>query len=221
MGGVAEVVRVFRVRGTFGKERGDERGGLWPHEDDGVVYKRGDERGRADFENGVVSDAGGLAQGGDVHVEADESGTIEATENSQERKRDELKVVPAAGVLDLVEHELAGAEWVHELQRHGSNHGSNEALPHCLVREVVGELFEAKEHAADGRAESYRDTGGGGGREDLAFTGLVSREVGEGLHKNIGATASNVDEWAFFPEPEARGDGKALGLLEVRASENL
>lgn len=148
-----------------------------------------------------------------MHVEADEAGAIEAAENSQERERDELKVVPTARVFDLVEHELAGAEWVHELQRHGGNHGSNEALPHCLVREVVRELFETEEHATDGRAESYRDTGGGGSRENLAFTSLVSREVGERLHEDIGATASNVDEWAFFPEPEAGGDGKALGLL--------
>lgn len=213
MGGVAEVVWVLRVRGAFGKECGDERGGLRPHKNNRVVYERGDECGRADFENGVVPNAGRLAQGGNVHVEADEAGAIEPAENSQERERDELKVVPAAGVLDLVEDELAGAEWVHELQRHGGNHGSNEALPHRLVREVVGELFEAEEHAADGRAESYRDAGGGGGREDLAFTGLVSREVSEGLHKDVGATASNVDEWAFFPEPEAGGDGKALGLL--------
>lgn len=61
VGGVAEVVRVLRVRGAFGKERGDERGGLRPHKDDGVVYERSDECGRADFNNGVVSNAGGLA----------------------------------------------------------------------------------------------------------------------------------------------------------------
>lgn len=121
--------------------------------------------------------------------------------------------MPAAGVLDLVEHELAGAERVHELQRHGGDHGGDEALPHCLVGEVVGELFEAEEHTADGGAESDRDAGGGGGREDLAFAGLVGREVGEGLHEDVCAAAGDMDKGALFPEPEARGYGEALGLL--------
>lgn len=154
VGGVAEVVWVLSVRRAFGKECGDERGGLRPHEDDGVVYERGDERDHADFKDGVVPNTGGLAQRGNVHVEADEAGTVEATEDAQERERDELKVVPAAGVLDLVEHQFAGAERIHKLQCHSGNHGSDEALPHCLIGEVVGELFEAEEHATNGGAES-------------------------------------------------------------------
>lgn len=183
------------------------------HKDDGVIDERGDERDHADFEDGVVSDAGRLAQRGDVHVEADETRAVEAAEDAQEREWDELKVVPAAGVLDLVEHELAGAERVHELQRDGGDHGGDEALPHCLVRKVVGELFETEEHAADGRAESDRDTGGRGGREDFAFAGLVGGEVGEGLHEDVCAAAGDVDEGAFFSEPETRGHGEALVLL--------
>lgn len=183
------------------------------HKDDGVVDERGDQGDHADFEDGVVSDAGGLAQGGDVHVETDEARAVEAAEDAQERERDELKVVPAAGVLDLVEHELAGAERVHELQRDGGDHGGDEALPHCLVGKVVGELLETEEHAADGRAKSDRDAGGRGGREDFAFAGLVGGEVGEGLHEDVCAAAGDVDEGAFFSEPEARGHGEALGVL--------
>lgn len=205
---VAEGEGVFELGCAFREEGGDEGGGLGPHEGYGVVDEGGEEGGEEDLEDGVVAKRGGLAEGGDAHVEADEEGAVEAADDAEEGEGDELEVVPAVGVLDLVEDELAGAEGVHELEGDGGDHGGDEGLPHRLVGEVVAELLEGEEDAADGGAEGDGDAGGGGGGEDLALAGLVGGEGAEGLHEEVRAAAGDVHERALLAQPEPGGDGE-------------
>jgi hypothetical protein len=54
---------------------------------------------------------------------------------------------------DLVQDELSGSEGVERLQCDCCDHGADEALPHGLVREVVGQLLETEQHAANGGAK--------------------------------------------------------------------
>lgn len=63
------------------------------------------------------------------------------TKDAQENVGDDLKAVPVRAVLGLVQHKLSGSEGIKGLERHGCRHGTDEALPHGLVREVVRELL--------------------------------------------------------------------------------
>lgn len=76
-------------------------------------------------------------------------------------------------------------------------------MPHGFIGEVVGELFEGEEDAANGGAEGDGDAGGRGGGEDFTFAGFVLVQGGEELHEDVCAAAGDMDEGAFFTEPES------------------
>jgi hypothetical protein len=52
-------------------------------------------------------------------------------------------------------------------------------MPHDLVGEIVGDLFEGKEDASYWGAKGDRDAGCGGGGEDFSFFGFVFAVLGE------------------------------------------
>jgi hypothetical protein len=66
-------------------------------------------------------------------------------------------------------------------------------VPHDLVGEIVGDLFEGKEDASYWGAKGDRDAGCGGGGEDFSFFGFVFAVLGEEFEVDVCAAAGYVD----------------------------
>jgi hypothetical protein len=94
---------------------------------------------------------------------------------------------------NLPQHQLASPKRVHCLQTHRRDHGRDKAVPHDLVGEIVRDLFEGKEDAADGGTKCDGDSRSRGGGEDFAFLGFVFAVLGEEFEVDVCAAASYVD----------------------------
>jgi len=79
--------------------------------------------------------------------------------------------MPIPLIRNLPQHQLSRAKRIHKLQTHGRDHGTHKTMPHDLVGEVIRDLFEGEEDAADGGAEGDGHACCAGGGEDFAFFG--------------------------------------------------
>lgn len=93
-----------------------------------------------------------------------EGGTTAHSDYAHNDERGRLKGVPVGVVLDVVERRLARPERVKHLKHESSSTGTDEALPHGLVWEVVRDLLGGRSacltrpaHWGDDASYSLRD----------------------------------------------------------------
>jgi hypothetical protein len=87
----------------------------------------------------------------------------------------------------LIEHKLSTPERIKGLKCDRCSHCTDKALPHCLIRKIVGKLLaidqynsstvpkrltnlKTEKYTSNGRAECDRYSGGGSGGQYFAFS---------------------------------------------------
>lgn len=80
----------------------------------------------------MLTEACRLAPPAPSDVGSDEERSPEASEDSQQDERDELKQVPRRVVLHVEQHQAAVTKWVDGAQDEGGHQGSEEGAPECL-----------------------------------------------------------------------------------------